>query len=271
VRVVDPFWDHSWNPVAGCSHASLGCRNCYAQALVPLQKSRRLPIYAGTTDWRFGKAVFNGHLTARPPNHRDWSFPFRYAGARRPKMGAGQPSIIFVCDMSDLFHEDRPVAVINQVVGRVAASDHIGLLLTKRADVMSKYFLADRPPRLRRLWQESLWLGFSAENQTWFNKRWPHMLKLAQRGWFVFVNIAPMLGPVKLPPDFLKYAKWVICYGEQGSGWRPMKADWARAVKKQCRDAGLPFFFKQMAGKRRIPYDLRGLHEFPQLFPRPRR
>jgi protein gp37 len=42
-----------------------------------------------------------------------------------------------------------------------------------------------------------------------------------------------------------------------------MNPDWARAVKKQCREAGIPFFFKQMAGKRPIPYDLR-IREFPR-------
>ena len=25
------WWDTSWNPVVGCSHASLGCDNCYAE------------------------------------------------------------------------------------------------------------------------------------------------------------------------------------------------------------------------------------------------
>ena len=277
MRAADAFWDFSWNPFSGCRYASPGCLNCYAPGYVPLQKSRHNPLYEGITTWRFGRAVFNGFLKERPADHPDWGLPFRYK-VPNPVMGPGERSICFCCDMCDLFLPEagllpgRPTRLIDQVVGRVAVSGHIGLLVTKHPDVMRRYFLGERSPRMRRLWQESLWLVFSAENQKWFNKRWPSMRDLARRGWFVGVCIAPMLGPVKLPADFLKYASWVICYGEQscGSGWRPMDANWARAVKKQCREAGIPFFFKQMAGKRPIPYDLR-VKDFPKLGPLARR
>lgn len=38
---------------------------------------------------------------------------------------------------------------------------------------------------------------------------------------------------------------WVVVGGESGPGSRPMHVDWARALRDQCRDAGVPFFFKQ--------------------------
>lgn len=38
---------------------------------------------------------------------------------------------------------------------------------------------------------------------------------------------------------------WVICGGESGAKARPMHPDWARALRDQCADAGVPFFFKQ--------------------------
>jgi protein gp37 len=38
---------------------------------------------------------------------------------------------------------------------------------------------------------------------------------------------------------------WVICGGESGAKARPMVPDWARAVREQCRAAGVPFLFKQ--------------------------
>jgi protein gp37 len=229
-----------------------------------LLQSRETELYAGVIDWSaFNEPEFNGLLTVLPAAHRLWRWPLDWRGADTPVMGPGKPSIIFVCDMCDLFEEARPIPIINLVVGTVAASHHIGLILTKRARRMANYFIGQSPITVR-LCRQSLWLGFSAEDQRWFNERWPPMRDLARRGWFVFVCIAPMIGAVTLPPDFLKLARWVICYGEQGPGaWRYMNADWARAVKKQCFEAGIPFFFKQIAGKRPIPYDLR-IRQFPR-------
>jgi protein gp37 len=38
---------------------------------------------------------------------------------------------------------------------------------------------------------------------------------------------------------------WVILGGGSGPGARPMHPDWVRAVRDQCQEAGVPFFFKQ--------------------------
>jgi protein gp37 len=49
---------------------------------------------------------------------------------------------------------------------------------------------------------------------------------------------------------------WVIVGGETGPGARPMEADWARAIRDQCKSADVPFFFKKMGGKKETPDDL---------------
>jgi len=38
---------------------------------------------------------------------------------------------------------------------------------------------------------------------------------------------------------------WVIAGGESGPRARPMHPDWARSLRDQCADAGVPFLFKQ--------------------------
>jgi hypothetical protein len=38
---------------------------------------------------------------------------------------------------------------------------------------------------------------------------------------------------------------WVIVGGESGRKARPMHPDWARSLRDQCKEAGVPFFFKQ--------------------------
>jgi three-Cys-motif partner protein len=43
---------------------------------------------------------------------------------------------------------------------------------------------------------------------------------------------------------------WVIVGGESGPDFRPMEAEWARAIRDQCLEAGVAFFFKQWGGLR---------------------
>jgi Protein of unknown function (DUF5131) len=39
--------------------------------------------------------------------------------------------------------------------------------------------------------------------------------------------------------------EWVICGGESGPRARPTHPAWARSLRDQCGNAGVPFFFKQ--------------------------
>jgi protein gp37 len=169
--------------------------------------------------------------------------------------------------MADLFHEGRPDEVIERVRATIAVSDHIGQLLTKRTQRMAAHFTALDPRTVRRC-QPKLWLGFSAERQRELDQRLPDMLRLADTGWFTFVSVAPMLGPVKLPADFLALGPrtWVIVAGEQGPHAMCRDTDpmWARRVREQCEDAGIPFFMKQMAKGASIPPDLQK-RQFPSV------
>ena len=117
----------------------------------------------------------------------------------------------------DLFHEDRPSSIIDEVVATIVASRHIGLFLTKRAERIAAYFSAPQHEKILQRRQEKLWLGFSAERQHEFDARWAHMRALSACGWTVFVSVAPMLKPVLLPPDFLVHGErvWCICAGEE--------------------------------------------------------
>lgn len=116
-------------------------------------------------------------------------------------------------------------------------------------------------------WPRNCWLGVTAENQQRADERIPILLQIPAA--IRFVSVEPMLGPVKLPEETvclgcgrdiykhdcgcpagtgkrLKYKiDWVICGGESGPGARPMHPDWARSLRDQCQDAGVPFFFKQ--------------------------
>jgi protein gp37 len=64
-----------------------------------------------------------------------------------------------------------------------------------------------------------------------------------------FLSLEPLLGP--LPRLNLRRVDWVIVGGESGPKARPMEPGWAIEIKDQCREAGVPFFFKQWGGVRK--------------------
>jgi protein gp37 len=64
-----------------------------------------------------------------------------------------------------------------------------------------------------------------------------------------FLSLEPLLGP--LPDLNLEGIDWVIVGGESGPGARPMLEEWVLDIKRQCRTADVPFFFKQWGGVRK--------------------
>jgi protein gp37 len=161
---------------------------------------------------------------------------------------------VFVCSMSDLFHEETPVRAISLVMEKINSHrDTIFMLLTKRPERM-KYFLGERAAEWKSAlsWEydiplPNLWIGVTAENQPNADKRTKTLLQIPAA--VRFVSVEPMLGPVSLvlrsPITGCVGNKidWVICGGETGPGARPVHPDWVRALRDQCVDAGVPFFF----------------------------
>lgn len=115
----------------------------------------------------------------------------------------------------------------------------------------------------------NVWLGTSVSDQQSANERIPHLLKTPAA--VRFLSAEPLLGPVGLSDvctghHFENYLAgtrwhdgpglstheyglpkldWVIVGGESGRNARPMHPDWARSLRDQCAEAGVPFFFKQ--------------------------
>lgn len=197
--------DATWNPIGGCSIKSPGCKPCYAQQLAGTRLSSH-PLYSGTTDLVKGKPVFNGHLTTAPHDHPVWKWPLTWRGAKQPKLGQGRPSMIFVGDMSDLFHEDRPDEVIDRVFAVMAlCPQHVFQVLTKRASRMRAYFSPGRSfgvgmrafnaTSFNIAWPlPNVWLGVSAERQQEADERVPDLL--ATPAAVRFVSYEPALGPI---------------------------------------------------------------------------
>lgn len=223
----------TWNPVTGCSPVSAGCAHCYAKRF-----AMRLQA-AGNRRYRKGfQVTLHPDLLDSPQRWR-------------------KPRIIFVNSMSDLFHPEVPDEFIQQVFLTMdQCRRHIFQVLTKRSRRLRS--LADRLP-----WPPNVWIGVTVENADVMDR----IVDLRSVPAAVrFISCEPLLGPLENIP--LDGIHWVIVGGESGPGARAMKAEWVRSILSQCRQAGIPFFFKQWGGtqKRRNGRMLDGCiyNEMPQ-------
>lgn len=148
-----------------------------------------------------------------------------------------KPQRIFVNSMSDLFHVDVPLEFILEVFETMREADwHQYQVLTKRADRLEE--LDSKLP-----WAPQIWMGTSVEND---KVRWRIDCLRNTKAAVKFLSLEPLIGALKNLD--LTGIDWVIVGGESGAGARPMKPEWARDLRDQCLEQGIPFFFKQWGG-----------------------
>lgn len=203
----------TWNPVRGCTKISPGCKHCYAERFA--ERFRGVPghPFEQGFDPRLVPAMLG--------------LPFTWKA----------PRLVFVNSMSDLFHErvpDEYVEKVFEVIRR--APQHQFQLLTKRAERMVRFTRTRRVP-------PNVWLGVSVETADYL---WRVRLLRRVPATIRFISAEPLLGPIQRLP--LKGIHWVIVGGESGPGARPMQEKWAVSIRDRCREAGVPFFFKQWGG-----------------------
>jgi len=236
----------TWNPIVGCSKVSPGCDNCYAERMAFRIAQMQLKNH-GKNGYHYSEV---SKLTSI-----GWTGVTRLVKEALDKpLTWKTPRVVFVCSMSDLFHESVSSGMFQMVLDRISRyRQHIFILLTKRPENVM--------PLMKRVgwglpFPPNVWLGVTAENQEQANKRIPLLLQIpaAKR----FVSIEPMLGRVNIAEACktsviaknFAYGKvqelhWVICGGESGPKARSMHPDWVRSVRDQCASANVPFFFKQ--------------------------
>lgn len=215
--------DAVWNPMTGCSKISSGCDHCYAE-IVAQRRTR---------------ALYLRHLPVKdtPGNRADPFAPRFWEERLADPLRWRNPLRIFVNSMSDVFHAQFSLEMIQAVFSTMVAADwHQFQLLTKRPERALR--LADQLP-----WPENLWLGTSVENMAVAHRvddlrETPAAVK--------FVSAEPLLGPMdRLDLDGID---WVIGGGESGAGARPCDPAWAAGLRDRCREAGVAFFWKQWGG-----------------------
>jgi len=204
----------TWNPTTGCNKLSAGCKFCYAEVMTRRLKGMGQEKYSQGFKFRIHPAAL--------------LIPFTW----------NKPQVVFVNSMSDLFHKDVPLEFLQKVFKVMNETpQHTYQVLTKRGDILEKYapFLNFTP---------NIWMGVSVEDAQVID-RIDYLRKVESQ--VRFLSVEPLLGP--LPNLNLNGIHWVIVGGESGFKARPMQEDWVEEIRIQCREANVPFFFKQWGGK----------------------
>lgn len=203
--------EQTWNPVTGCTKISAGCKFCYAETM-----SHRLKAM-GVAGYDKGFTLSCHPERLEQPLHRK------------------TPTMYFVNSMSDLFHPDVPFDFIDHVMETIYKTpQHTYQILTKRPEVMMKYFASRRVP-------DNAWLGASVENKRHGVPRIGSLRNIHAR--VRFLSVEPLLEDIG--EINLEGVHWVIVGGESGNRARPMEEAWVDNVERQCRAWGVAFFFKQ--------------------------
>lgn len=253
----------TWNPVAGCSLESPGCKNCYAM---------RLAYRWSKTDKAAAK--FDGLTSVSANGTPVWTGIVRLVerSLSEPRSWK-RPKRVFVNSMSDLFHPALSDADIARVWAAMAsAPQHQFQVLTKRHTRLRDWLNQPNTPSLVEdamyslgvgsLWLQwplpHVWIGVSVEDQQRANERIPTLLECP--GAVRFLSMEPLLERVSITAAVtstyhseaaatmpsVSDLDWVIVGGESGTGARPLHPDWVRAIRDECAAASVPFFFKQV-------------------------
>lgn len=215
---------HTFNPWWGCAKVSPACQHCYAEAWAK----------------RVGSTVWGKSAPRRFFGDVHWKEPLRW---NREAEDEGVRRRVFCASMADVFERRAELHEWRDRLWKIIDSTPCldWLLLTKRP-----HNVTAMAPWTSQ-WPENVWLGCTAENQTWADKRIPALLEIPAR--VRFLSCEPLLGPLDLarhlPLDPVDGIHWVIAGGESGAHSRPMNPEWVRDLRNQCQQSGVAFHFKQ--------------------------
>ena len=219
---------HTFNPWIGCTKVSAACDNCYAEAW------DKRGLQGGPTRW-------GPH--AKRTRTKTWGNPIRW----QKKAVANKTRYrVFCASLADMFDNHKSIlpvwrkefwALVRQ------CPDLDFLLLTKRPQNIKKMLPFDwfQEPFLYR----NVWLGATVESQKEAD-RLGHLVNVPAS--VHFLSMEPLLGSVDLS-EHISGLEWVITGGENGRNYRHVDPDWFRSLRDQCKEANVPFLFKQWEGE----------------------
>ncbi|MBF0185994.1 MAG: phage Gp37/Gp68 family protein [Magnetococcales bacterium] len=212
---------HTFNPWWGCTRASAGCANCYAE------------VWAK----RVGVDLWGKEAPRRFFGDSHWHNPLRW---QTDALRTQQRQRVFCASMADVFESRSDLdpwrARLWDLIQKTPNLDW--LLVSKRPEEAAKL------TPWGSKWPQNVWMGTTVETQEWAEKRIEAILDVPAK--IRFVSCEPLLGPLDLTPWLGDgQIDWVIAGGESGARARPMQAAWVSGLYKQCLERTTSFFFKQ--------------------------
>ena len=205
----------SWRPWHGCRKCSPGCLNCY--------------VYRG--DARYGRDAAQVRTT------REFDLPARGRRGGEAAIPAGE--IVFTCLTSDFFIEEADEWRVRAWRMIRARPDLMFFIITKRIERFTVSLPED--------WGEgygNVTVASTCENQQKADERLPILLSLPIRHREIICE--PLLEDVDLSRHLASgKIEGVLAGGESGPRARLCRYEWVLHIARQCREAGVPFTFKQ--------------------------
>lgn len=274
----------TWNPVVGCSRASAGCDNCYAVRMSHRLEGMGKPQYKGLTVLNNkGDRHFNGTVRTiedalekplrwRKPRmifvnsmsdlfHKN--VPFEFIDKVFAVMALCPQHVFQVLTK----RPERMAEYLNWSSGTGMNRDDLvaGVCMGQLYEYANEsHWCGETDTDYEsRIWPlPNVWIGTSAENQNTLRERASNFGQI--QAAVHFLSLEPLLGPVDLfsHPHPLEIARtstggttksgwkpwidWVIVGGESGPNARVCDVTWIRSVVKQCKEANVPVFVKQL-------------------------
>ena len=215
--------DRTFNPWWGCTKVSPACDNCYAATVAA---NRKL-------------AVWGAGVLRRQTSEANRRTPFAWD---REAAREGVRYRVFTLSMGDVMDGEVPQAWREELWEIIDQTPNLDWqLLTKRPENYRRFL----PAQFRH---QNVWFGTTAENQQYYDARWPTLAKLRDRfpAAPLWISYEPALGPITLKTHKTR-PNWVIFGGESGSRYRSMETEWAESMLEECRELKVAYFMKQMA------------------------
>jgi protein gp37 len=223
-RTSISWTDHTFNPWWGCTVVSPGCDHCYAETL----------------DKQYGDPHWGKGVPRREFSDKHWDEPLKW---NRMAKETGHNRLVFCASMADVMDDEAPAGARKRLWALIDKTPYLTWqLLTKRPHRYARYL----PERFEH---QNVWLGVSAEDQDYYDVRWPILRDVAEAKKLIsFISYEPALGPLSIR-NFTAVPSWIIFGGETGSGRRACKDIWAYVLKNECRIRNVSFFMKQMSAR----------------------
>lgn len=248
------WWDFGWKLVEGCTKVSEACRNCWS-----LQMEDRFRKETGVKF--YDDRILRPFARKKPAIYSLWN---------------------------DLFHESITFGQIDKVMAVIASNKHhIFQILTKRIDRALLYYIEGanycsicdyahefkglKPPVngfTKPGMLDNLWIGTTIESHKYLH-RVEDLLKIPAK--VRFLSIEPYLEQINLKKEcidleiqafgnanvnFFPRIDWIIIGCESGQKRRPCKIEWIESIVRQCKEADIPCFIKQMEINGKVEKDI---------------